>query len=191
MRIGETITPRTKAVFLTNPNNPTGMVIDSGGLETFVRSVAGRSLVVFDEAYAEFVEQLGASALGLVNAHPVVVLRSFSKARGLAGLRIGYGIASTEIIGLLEKRRRPDNVSALAQAAEILSLADRAYLEQTLERVSHGRRYLYGQFDALGLNSVQSETNFVFVHAGARAGTIVAHLRARGCYIHSNHGSDC
>jgi histidinol-phosphate aminotransferase len=118
-----------------------------------------------------------------VDAHPLIVLRSFSKARGLAGLRLGYGIASAEIIGLLEKLRRPYNVSALAQAAGVASLADRAYLDETIERVARGRRDLSRQLESLGLPYVPSHTNFILVQAGARAASIVEGLRARGCYI--------
>ncbi|HEU4712557.1 MAG TPA: histidinol-phosphate transaminase [Pyrinomonadaceae bacterium] len=158
----ERITKRTKLIFVTNPNNPTGTVVEQSEIERFMRKVPNRVIVVFDEAYIECLEPGRVDTLKLL-AKNVIVVRTFSKVRGLAGLRIGYATAKPEIVRILEQIRRPFNTSAVAQAAAIAALNDDEHLAATLETYRKGREYFYKAFGQLNLSYIPSCTNFVLV----------------------------
>ena len=163
--MADRITDRTRLVFVANPNNPTGTAVTRRDVERFMTRLPERAIVVFDEAYYEYVEssdfpQMIAYVREGAN---VIVLRTFSKIYGLAGLRIGYGIARPEIIQALNQVREPFNVNSVAQAGALASLDDPKQVERSRRVNSEGKRYLYREFEAMGLPYVPSEANFVFV----------------------------
>lgn len=162
------ITPATRLIFIANPNNPTGTFISGAEIEAFIRQVPTHIVVVIDEAYNEFLSpEQQYDAIAWVRQLPnVIVSRSFSKAYGLAGLRIGYGVAKPELTDLLNRIRQPFNVNSLAQAAAIAALADHAFLKQCYELNRAGYEQLTHAFDEMGLEYVPSSGNFVLVKVG-------------------------
>ena len=166
-RMKEAVTPRTKIVFIANPDNPTGSYVKRDEVEEFLKDLPKDLLVFFDEAYFEFVEEKDyPDTRKYLSRHSVILTRSFSKAYGLAGLRVGYGLSNPEIADYLNRVREPFNVNSLAQAAALSALDDRSHLDRTRRMVREGRRYLYRHFDDLGLRYVPSQTNFILVNAG-------------------------
>ena len=165
------VTPRTRIVFIANPNNPTGTWLPPRELESFVASVPRETVVVLDEAYNEYLEPAqDAHATAWVARYPnLVVTRSFSKAYGLAALRIGYGVMDAEVADLLNRVRQPFNVNALAQAAALAALADRDYVEESRALNRRGMRQLEEGLRRLGVAFVPSYGNFVLVRVGDAA----------------------
>lgn len=160
------ITPRTRLVFVANPNNPTGTAAPRAALERFLRAVPDHALVVVDEAYQEFLKD-PLDTPGLIAAKPnVVVMRTFSKAQGLAGLRIGYGLADKAVATALQKVRQPFNANLVAQAAALAALADDEHIRRTVGTVAEGLAFLEGAFRARKREYVPSHGNFVLVHVG-------------------------
>jgi len=178
----ERITKRTKLIFVTNPNNPTGTVVEQSEIERFMRKAPNRVIVVFDEAYIECLEPGRVDTLKLL-AKNIIVVRTFSKVRGLAGLRIGYATAKPEIARILEQIRRPFNTSAVAQAAAIAALHDDEHLAATLETYRKGREFFYGAFQQLDLSYVRSCTNFVLVDLRRDSGEISRELLRLGVLV--------
>lgn len=167
--IAEAIGPRTKMVFLANPNNPTGTIFKRPAWQEFLAAVPKKVLIVMDEAYAEFVEDPEyPNSLDdhVVDGPPIITLRTFSKIYGLAALRIGYGVAAPEIIDLINRVRQPFNVSSLAQVAALAALDDREHVETTRRVNREGTAYLIGEFARLGLSWVPTWANFVLVQVG-------------------------
>jgi histidinol-phosphate aminotransferase len=160
------ITPRTREIFITNPNNPTGTMISQGDIDRFMARVPDHVVVVFDEAYYEFLETPPDTLKYVHEGRNVVVLRTFSKIQGLANLRIGYGFAKKELIDVLQKTRQPFNVNGIAQAGAIAGLLDDAHQQKTREITDAGRAFLQEEFAAMGLEFVPSFANFVLVHVG-------------------------
>jgi histidinol-phosphate aminotransferase len=180
------ITDRTKLVFVCNPNNPTGTIVTASEVSAFMDKVPDRVLVIFDEAYYEFVDSaqypntLAYVREGRTN---VMVMRTFSKVYGLAGIRLGYGIADPDVLAPLNKVKEPFAVNLLAQAAGIAALEDEAFLKKSVEANHAGRVYLYNEFERLGLYFVRSHTNFVLVEVGPQAGAVVQMLLERGLIV--------
>jgi histidinol-phosphate aminotransferase len=164
----QAITPQTRVVFVANPNNPTGTMVSSESLDAFIRKVPEHVVVVMDEAYVELLppEKQPDVLRHVREGRKVIVLRTFSKAYGLAGLRIGYGIAPAECIGLLQRVRQPFNTTAIAQSAALAALQDDDYVTRTRTMVSDGLDYLQGAFAKMGLDYVPSSANFVLVKVG-------------------------
>jgi histidinol-phosphate aminotransferase len=162
------ITPRTRLVFVANPNNPTGTFLKAAEIEAFLAKVPSDVVVVIDEAYNEFLTpEQQYDAIVWVRKYPnVIVSRSFSKAYGLAGLRIGYGIAQNNITDLLNRIRQPFNVNSLAQAAAIAALADVDFLKKCYELNRAGYAQLTQAFEEMGLRYLPSSGNFVLVKVG-------------------------
>ena len=160
------ITPQTRAIFIANPNNPTGTLVPQQAIDEFMRNVPGHVVVVFDEAYYEYVDHPPDTLKYVREGRDVIVLRTFSKIHGLASLRLGYGIARPELIGVLQKTREPFNVNGLAQAAAIAALADDSHQRRTKEITDEGRAYLQDQFAKMNLPFVPSAGNFVLVKVG-------------------------
>ncbi len=162
------VSSRTKLVFVGNPNNPTGTAVSARALEAFLESVPPDVLVILDEAYYEFLPpELTPDALRCVRAgRLVLVLRTFSKIYGLAGLRIGYGIGPAPLIALLNRAREPFNTNSLAQAAATAALRDEQHVATTRAITEAGRKSLTEQCRALGLSVVPSVANFVLVDVG-------------------------
>ena len=177
------ITPRTREIFITNPNNPTGTMVSQEEIDRFMEIVPDHVVVVFDEAYYEFVEN-PPDTLKYVRAgrENVVVLRTFSKIQGLAGLRIGYGLGAKNIVSVLQKTRQPFNANSIAQAGAIAGLLDLEHQRKTRELTDIGRAYLEEQFGALGLEYVPSYANFVMVKVGDGNAVFKA-LMAKGIIV--------
>ncbi|MGP9636618.1 histidinol-phosphate transaminase [Psychrobacter sp. AOP3-A1-26] len=154
--------PNTKMVFIANPNNPTGTQLEHKELREFVASVPSSVLIVLDEAYIEYSPESNNRAL-LDEFGNVVIVRTFSKAYGLAGLRVGYALSSVAVADLLNRIRQPFNVSRVALAAAAAALTDQDFIEKVSSTNQGQRRWLEKQFDALGLGFVKSHANFVMV----------------------------
>ncbi|UVW29869.1 histidinol-phosphate transaminase [Massilia sp. H6] len=167
--MADAIAPDTRLVFVANPNNPTGTFIAAEQIEAFLDKVPANVIVVLDEAYNEYLapeHQFESSAW--VRKYPnLVVSRTFSKAYGLAGLRVGFAIAQPAVTDLMNRIRQPFNVNSLAQAAAIAALNDKAFLEQGARNNLEGYRQMTSAFDALGLEYVPSFGNFVLVKVGS------------------------
>lgn len=159
------ITPKTRIIFIANPNNPTGTYLNRQEVENFLSGLPEDILVVFDEAYLEFVEKkdFPRALEYALNRKNVVVLRTFSKIYGLAGLRIGYGIADQECVAYLERCRQPFNVNMLAQEAAVAALGDREFVNWTRKLVGQGKRYLEQELQRLGLEFISSQANFILI----------------------------
>jgi histidinol-phosphate aminotransferase len=163
------ITPRTRIVFVANPNNPTGTLAPREEVIRFVNDVPDDVLLVMDEAYVDFLDDpLDLVSLVRLGARPnLILMRTFSKIYGLAGLRIGYGIAAPELIAALEKIRQPFNANLLAQTAAIAALDDEAHLRRTLKNNASGLKFFIRAFRRLKLEYVPSFANFILVRVGA------------------------
>lgn len=177
----EAITAKTKLVFIANPNNPTGTRVSNAALARFVRSLPDTVVCVLDEAYIEYLDDPPPS-IGWTKRHNVVLLRTFSKIVGLAGLRIGYGIAHADCIGLLQKVRQPFNTSAIAQAGALAALGDTAHVRRTKTLTRQGLAYLYREFRRRKLEYVPSCANFVLVRVGDGA-RVFAGLQRQGVIV--------
>ncbi|MEY2540507.1 MAG: histidinol-phosphate aminotransferase [Verrucomicrobiota bacterium] len=160
------ITPRTRIVFIANPNNPTGTLIPQTEIDHYMSRVPENVVTVFDEAYYEFIDQPPDALKYVRNGRNVVVLRTFSKIHGLAGTRVGYGIGPGEMIEILQKTRQPFNVNVVAQIGALAALADEAHQQETKRTVDEGRVYLQEQFGKLKLPFVPSAGNFIMVNVG-------------------------
>lgn len=178
----EAVTPATKEIFIANPNNPTGTMVTQEQIDRFMERVPDHVMVVFDEAYHEFLDN-PPDVLKYVRAgRNVVVLRTFSKIQGLANLRVGYGLATPEVVEVLQKTRQPFNVNGIAQAGALAGLRDTEHMEKT-RRVTHdGRNFLQAEFLDMGLEFVPSVANFVLVRVGDGKKVFEALLR-RGIIV--------
>jgi histidinol-phosphate aminotransferase len=160
------ITPQTKEIFIANPNNPTGTLVTQEQIDRFMAKVPPHVVVVFDEAYYEFLDNPPDTLKYVREGRNVVVLRTFSKIQGLAGLRIGYGLGNAEIIEVLQRTRQPFNINSVAQAAALAGLLDDEHQRKTKQLTDEGRAYLQEQFGKLGLEHIPSYANFVLVKVG-------------------------
>ena len=160
------VTEETRLVFVANPNNPTGTLVGAEEIEQFLNQLPEHVIAVFDEAYFEFLEDAPDTIKYVKEGRNVVVMRTFSKAQGLAGLRIGYGMAPAHLAGVLQKARQPFNTNELAQRAALASIEDTAHVEATVRNNQVGRDLLEKTFAELGLEFVPSHANFVLVKVG-------------------------
>jgi len=159
------ITSETKLVFINNPNNPTGSAISKGEMAGFLNEIPDHVIVALDEAYIEFVSDDSVSnGLELLEGHPLLfVLRTFSKLYGLAGLRIGYGFGSVEVVEYMNRVRQPFNANALAQAGAIAAIDDAEFVSRTLNVIREGLQYLYESLEELGIEYVPTQANFFLI----------------------------
>jgi histidinol-phosphate aminotransferase len=162
----DAITPKTRLIFIPNPNNPTGTLVSRAAIDYFMVRVPNYIIVVFDEAYFEFLDDPPDTLRFVREGRNVVVLRTFSKIHGLAGLRIGYAVAPPEMIEVLHKTRQPFNVNSIAQAGALAALGDEAHLSETKRIVDEGRAYLQEQFGDIRIPFVPAVANFVMVNVG-------------------------
>ena len=182
----EAINDRTQLVFVCNPNNPTGLIVTAAEADAFMEKVPDHVLVIFDEAYCEFVasdeypDSLRYIREGREN---VMTMRTFSKAHGVAGIRLGYAVAMPEILDPLNRVKEPFAVNLLAQAAGIAALEDDAFLKQSIAANHAGRLFLYAEFDRLGLRTIESHTNFILVELGPQALEIQQQLLENGVIV--------
>ena len=163
--ISKAITSKTKLIFINNPNNPTGSVVLKEEMLRFLKEIPEDILIILDEAYIEFVsDTTAARGLELLNERPLlVVLRTFSKLYGLAGLRIGYGFGSRKVIDYMNRVRQPFNASTLAQVGATAALEDTLFVSQTLKAVGEGLNYLYKGMEDMGLEYIPTQTNFFLI----------------------------
>lgn len=164
--MADAIGPRTKEVFVANPNNPTGTLLSQEQIDRFMQKVPEHVIVVFDEAYYEFLDNPPDTLRYVREGRNVVVLRTFSKIQGLANLRIGYGLAKPELIEALQKTRQPFNANGIAQAGALAGLLDDEHQLKTRQITHEGRTLLQGAFIRMGLPFVPSHANFVLVRVG-------------------------
>lgn len=164
--MADAITEKTRLVFIANPNNPTGTMVDQTAIDRFMARVPEHVIVVFDEAYFEFPESPPDTLKYVREGRNVCVLRTFSKIHGLAALRVGYGLASKSVATLLQKARQPFNVNAIAQAGALAALADVEHIEKTRAVNRSGMAFYENAFAARGLEYVPSYANFLLVKTG-------------------------
>ncbi|MBX0330459.1 histidinol-phosphate transaminase [Oscillochloris sp. ZM17-4] len=180
--MAEAITERTRVVFVCNPNNPTGTTNGAAEVRAFIERVPEDVLIVVDEAYVEFVDRADYPDLlaDLRGGRPnLVLLRTFAKIYGLAGLRLGYAYGSEKLISYLDRVRSPFNVNLLAQVAGVAALADEDHLRRSRAHTTASRAFYMAELAALGLSPIAGETNFVAVHVGDDA-MVAGALRGRG-----------
>jgi histidinol-phosphate aminotransferase len=179
------ITPMTKLVFVANPNNPTATVVTAEEVTTFMARVPDKVIVLFDEAYFEFAQGPDfPDSLGFMkHGRKVVVLRTFSKAASLAGLRVGYGIADPDCVSLLNRIRQPFNINSLAQVAALAALEDDSHILECLRMNEAGRHFLCEEFTAMGVKYVPSRANFILVDVGRSGSDIFQRLLKEGVIV--------
>ncbi len=186
--MAKAVTPRTKLLFVCNPNNPTGTMVSAAEIDALMASVPSHVIVVFDEAYCEYVRDPHfPDSLGYVRqGRHAIVLRTFSKIYGLAGLRIGYGVTTSEIAGYLNRVRPPFNANSLAQRAALAALGDEEHVAKSRAMNQAEMASVRAGLAALGLTPLPSEANFLYFDAGRdgrvlfeallREGVIVRHI---------------
>jgi len=179
------ITPMTKIVFVANPNNPTATIVTRDEVEHFMSRLPERTIVMFDEAYLEFAmgSDFPDTLAYVKQGRKVVVLRTFSKAASLAGLRVGYGIADADAIALMNRIRQPFNVNSLAQVAALAAIDDEAHILECVRMIEAGRHFLYDEFKRIGLQYVPSRANFILVDVGRNAADIYQKLLHQGVIV--------
>jgi len=179
------VTPRTKLVFLCNPNNPTGHLLPGSEVLAFLDRLPEHVFPVIDEAYAEFVDDPGfRDAVGMFRqGYQLAAIRTFSKIYGIAGLRVGYAVVPEELSVTADGIRNSFNVNSLAQAAALAALEDREHVERTLQATFAGRQQLAEGLEALGLKPVPSQTNFVCVGIRRDAQELFQRLLRRGLIV--------
>jgi histidinol-phosphate aminotransferase len=183
--IRKAVTEKTKIIFIANPNNPTGTYITQRDVEHFLKDLPRNIVVFFDEAYYEFVDKKDyPNSLKLLQEYPnVIFTRTFSKAYSLAGLRIGYGIASKEMIDILNRVREPFNVNSLAQAAALAALSDQARYLKMVRALNQEKKKLYKNLYTLKVPFIESEANFVLINLKADSLVATQQLLRKGVIV--------
>ncbi len=185
--ISKAVTSKSRMIFLCNPNNPTGTVISKTAFENFLEKTPTDVVVVLDEAYIEFVRDKncasGIDYLGSERA--VVTLRTFSKAYGLAGLRIGYGVMPGIISDLLNRVRQPFNVNSLAQAGALAALKDTDFVQKTIRLVNEELDYLYTELDRIRLQYFPTQANFFLINVNKDANDVFESMLRQGVIVRS------
>src|SRR6202790_7713 len=183
--IARAVTPKTRVIYIANPNNPTGTAFGAAEFSEFLKKVPGDVLVVLDEAYTEYAERrdLPNAAELFRQYNNLLTLRTFSKVYGLAGLRIGYGIGHPTLVAEMNKLRTACNVTSVGQAAALAALDDAEHVERSVEINRGERKRMYEELRKLGLAPVESETNFLFVPIGPRAKALCDELLREGVII--------
>lgn len=186
-RMLDAVTSKTRVIFINNPNNPTGSVLFKDELLDFLHQVPDDIIVVLDEAYIEFVrDDRVANGLELITQHPLlIVLRTFSKLYGLAGLRIGYGFASREVVDYMNRIRQPFNVNSLAQAAAVAALTDSAFVSRTIELTNSGLEYLFRELDNIGIEYHPTQTNFFLIKVPGGGDSMYNKMLKHGVIVRS------
>ena len=182
----EAITDKTSIIYISNPYNPTGTIVTADQADEFMDALPDHVIVAWDEAYYEYAcdsPEYPDTLRYVREGRNCVVLRTFSKAYGLAGLRIGYGVARPEIIGALKQVREPFNVGLLAQIAAIASLKDPDQVRRSVENNEAGKEYLYRRFEEMGLDYVPTFSNFIFVDVGMDSVECFDQLMRRGVTV--------
>jgi histidinol-phosphate aminotransferase len=192
--IAEAINEQTRAVILANPNNPTGTMFDADATETFLRRVPESVLVVLDEAYSDFAEYF-AQQRGITYSRSfeyvrtgrenVLVLRTFSKAHGLAGIRLGYACGDPELLRYLARVRNSFSVSVVAEAAGLAAIRDVNHIRKTVENNAVGAAWLMERFKELGIQAVPTSANFIYFTIDEDANAFAKRMQAEGVIVRS------
>jgi len=160
------VTPKTRLIFIPNPNNPTGTLLSQREIDHLMSRVSKNVIVVFDEAYFEFLDDPPDTLQFVREGRNIVVLRTFSKIHGLAGLRIGYAAAPADLVQVLHKTRQPFNVNSIGQVGALAALEDDQHLDDTKRVIDEGRAYLHEQFSKMKIPFVPGTANFVMAKVG-------------------------
>jgi histidinol-phosphate aminotransferase len=192
----EQTTPQTRMVFLCNPNNPTGSIVTHDDVTRFLDALPSNIVVVIDEAYTEFVRdpQCADGVAFLEHDSPVVTTRTFSKAYGLAGMRVGYGVMPVSVARVLNKVRMPFNVNSLAHAGALAALDDTVFLNQTVELVHDGLDMLYHELDQRNIRYYPTQSNFFLIDVGRESKEVFEAMLCQGVIVRSMSGygfADC
>ena len=184
-KIAQRINEKTKIVFLCNPNNPTGTIVDKEAVDRFIRQVHENVIVVFDEAYYDYVEDENYpnSLSYVLEEKNIIVLRTFSKIAGIAGVRVGYGIAKPELLENLRRVVDPFTTNRLAQVAALASLNDEEHRRKVLKSNQEGKKYQYKELKELGLSYLPTEANFIFIDLKENIEVIFEKLLRKGVII--------
>jgi len=192
--IAEAINEQTRAVILANPNNPTGTMFDAGATETFLNRVPGSVLVVLDEAYSDFAEYF-ARQRGIAYSRSfeyvragrqnVLVLRTFSKAHGLAGIRLGYACGNPELLRYFARVRNSFSISVVAEAAGLAAIRDENHIRKTVENNAVGAAWLMERFKELGIRAVPTSANFIYFTIDEDANAFAKRMQAEGVIVRS------
>jgi histidinol-phosphate aminotransferase len=185
--MGHAVGPKTKVVFICNPNNPTGTIVLEPEVERFMHGLPDGIITVFDEAYHEYVQhpQYPDSLRFLKEGRLVVTLRTFSKIYALAGLRVGYGISSEEMISLMNRVRMPFNVTCVGQIAALASLNDDNQIARSLKVNAEGMTFFADKLSGLGLEVIKSEANFFLVDLKMDGSVACGELERMGLIVRS------
>ena len=179
------ITNKTKMIYITNPNNPTGTIVEESELIQFLEKVPKEICIILDEAYAEYVNNKNyPNSIKLLEKYKnICILKTFSKAYGLASFRIGYGIANEEIITELEKVRVPFNISEIAQQAAIIALDDEEFLKDCKKNNREVIEYVYGKLTEYKIGYIETETNFIMIDTKKDSNDIAEKLQQNGFIV--------
>ena len=183
----DAITEKTKLIFLANPNNPTGSAFYLEDLKPFLENIPSNTVILLDEAYIEFAtDPAVASAIELANIYPnLIVLRTFSKLYGLAGLRIGYGVSSPMLVDYMNRVRQPFNANTLAQAAALAALDDHEFVSRTLKLTKEGLKYIKDELDKMAIEHHPTQTNFFLIKTPLGGGKTYERMLRKGVIIRS------
>ena len=183
--LAQAITPRTKLVFLCNPNNPTGQTTNEAAFDKLLSMIPSSTLLVSDEAYLDFCDDADyPETLGYLADHPnLLILRTFSKVYGLAGLRVGYGIGHPDVIAMMNRARNVFPVNRIAQAGALAAMDDDAFYRQVVEANRLGRNLFYGSLKEMGLRYWPSQANFILVDVGRPSAQIGDALMQLGVVV--------
>jgi len=190
-RILEAVDVHTRVVYISNPNNPTGTVLDANAIDRFLDRLPSHVITVLDEAYYDYARYFAAQrsldyshSLEYVRQErPVVVLRTFSKAHGLAGLRVGYGLGPPELIGYFARMKPAFMVSSLGEAAALAALADADHIQRTIETNAVGAKLLIEAIAETGIQVTPTWANFLFCRVGDEAGSLCQKLQGHGIIV--------
>ena len=179
------VTSKTKAIFIDNPMNPIGTMATRKKMEKLLEKIADRILIVVDEAYFEYVkDKKYPNCLEYIDQYPnLVVLRTFSKIYGLAGLRIGYGFSSPEIINGIECVRPPFNVNSAAQIAGLAALSDNKFVKKSAKYNQKQKKFLYKELDNLKIKYIESHTNFILINLDSNGNQVSEDLMKKGVIV--------
>lgn len=191
--MAEKVNDRTKLVFVTNPNNPTGTIVGADATERLLNKLPDRCILVLDEAYYEYVDDPNytKSVEWIREGRSVIALRTFSKIYALAGLRVGYGIAPAPIIDMVERVRLPFNVSSMAQAAAVASLADPDQVRRSREQNTKSKAYFYKHLEAMGIPYTPTQANFVWIDTQRDCKQVFTELLKRGVIVRTGDIFGC
>ena len=179
----QAVTAKTKLIFIANPNNPTGTYLPAREVHAFLQAVPGNVIVVLDEAYVEYGDEPVNTIEWLAEFPNLIICRTFSKAYGLAGLRVGFALSSPDIANLLNRLRQPFNVNHLAMSAAIAALGDEDYLQRAKQVNEQGMQQFMDGFNQLGLDYIPSKANFICVDVGRPAAEIYEKLLQQGVIV--------